>query len=741
MISAVKTKDRVCQHLKALNLPSKEASRIASLVYKWLINSGPEWTVERLKDLKQAHQESLQTEDGSYTPPNGWATRKNRDGKTILKDGFYHRLLTHTRLNLKQVEGVLRIYQVITLDQTSKKQLQKMEKAITAPSSADNTIVQELSESLVPRGAASLVRLAKLVETRSKTLPDLLGTPKKRSPTFNISYKGEITYAGSCKRSKADCADWLEYFQTDKTWNKFWSKHPHFVSRAFGNSALDVSYMADQTDENLIGSIVILQSPGAKARWIANPFLPIQALGEPLKDKLLLYSKLYPEIKTQDQDAGHLVVVNWLKQKRNVYSFDATAFTDRFPVALQLKMAKMLMDRGVITEADYEALEIVTKSSWWSVDLKRSLKWEVGQPLGYGPSFHLATLAHAMILDRLDHDVNGGPTQCWQVVGDDVVIADDTVAKLYKEKMMQLGVEINLSKSLISSKYAEFLGKLMTEEGVNPSIKVKILSGHSQIIDALAFYGWNGWKHLSTKEKFLAMDVFLPTHLGGLGWRIPGQSYKRFLSLFNQDKIRDRTVRKEIREFYGNPVEPHSSSNILQLRSEYYSRNSLELSLSEWELVDDGVKAINESTDTPIRESIEAKATKGLKSRNSFMELIDTIVRLENPISKHLFTEDGQVNRCNPATSVLDKNGYIKHSEKEPSSQSDILEKEFSYEQIKTKPSKGIISQDFRKEAAGFKLPTTEQIGERIRKLRDENGGEEIKAPFKQSKRSPNGKL
>lgn len=741
MISEVKTKDRVCQHLKALNLPSKEASRIASLVCKWLINSGPEWTVERLKAIKQAHQESLQTDDGSYTPPKGWATRKNRDGKIILKDGFYHRLLTHTRFNLKQVEGVLRIYQVVTLEQTSRKQLTKMKDAIEAPSTCDNVAVQLLSECLQPRGSNTVGRYTNVVGSRSKTLPELLGTPKKRSPIFDISYKGKITYARSCERSKAESADWLEFFQTDETWNKFWMKYPDYVARRFGTSALNVSTAAYQTDENLVGSVVILQSPGAKARWIANPALPIQALGEPLKDKLLFYSKFYPEIKTQDQDAGHLVVVNWLKEGRNVYSFDATAFTDRFPVALQLSMARKLIDKGVVSPEDYEALEIVTKSPWWSVDLKRSIKWEVGQPLGYGPSFHLATLAHAMIIDHLDQKVNGGPTQCWQVVGDDVVIANDTVAKLYKEKMTQLGVEINLSKSLISSKYAEFLGKLMTKEGVNPSIKVKILSGHSQIIDALAFYGWNGWKHLSTKEKFLAMDAFLPEHLGGLGWRLPGQSYARYLSLTNQEKVRDRTVRKEIREFFGNPEEPHSLSYIGELRSEYYSRNSIQLSLSEWERCDVDVKAINESTDIPIRESTEAQATAGLKSANSFTELIDTMVRLENATSKRLFTEDGKVDRSNPATSILSNYGYITNSEKEHSSQSDSL-KEFSYEQTKTKPSSGIFSNDFRKEVTAFKIPDRDQISERIRKLQEENGiEEEAKAPKQQPKRSPYGKL
>lgn len=741
MISEVKTKDRVCQHLKALNLPSKEASRIASQLCKWLINSGPEWTVERLKSIKQAHQESLQRADGSYTPPVGWATRKNRDGKVILKDGFYHRLLTHTRLNLKQVEGVLRIYQVITLDRTSKKQLSKMKDAIEAASTCDNLAVRLLSESLQPRGSNTLGRYTNVVGLRSKTLPELLGTPKKRSPVFDISYKGKITYARSCERSKAESADWLEYFQTDKTWNAFWKKYPEFVAKRFGTSALNVSTSAYQTDENLIGSVVVLQSPGAKARWIANPMLPIQALGEPLKDKLLFYSKVYPEIKTQDQDAGHQVVVDWLKEGRNVYSFDATAFTDRFPVALQLSMAEKLRDKGIISPEDLEALEIVTKSPWWSVDLQRSIKWEVGQPLGYGPSFHLATLAHAMIIDHLDQKVNGGPTQCWQVVGDDVVIANDTVAKLYKEEMTNLGVEINLSKSLISSKYAEFLGKLMTKDGVNPSIKVKILSGHSQIIDALAFYGWNGWKHLSTKEKFLAMDVFLPEHLGGLGWRIPGQSYSRYLSEVNLEKIRDRTVRKELREFFGNPEEPHSLSYIGELRSEYYSRNSLQLSLSEWERCDVNVKAINESTDIPIVESSEAQATVGLKSINSFKELIDTMVRLENATSKRLFTEDGRVDRSNPATTILSELGYITYSEKEPSSQSDTL-KEFNYEQTKSKPSSGIFSRSFQQEATTFQFPSKDEVKARIKECREENGNEEqSKQSTKQPKRSSYGHL
>lgn len=698
MISIVKTRDRVCQHLRALNFPDKEASRIASQLYKWLVCNGPEWTVERFKNLKQAHLESLQTEE-LYKPPTGWATRVNSKGQRILKDGLLHRILTHTGFNLKQVEGFLRLFQVVILDQVTKKQLHKMETAITAQSNYDPQRLMELSFDLKPRTAGNLLaKYMKIVGAKSKVLPDFLGSPERRSPSFAISYKGVITYARSVRRSLAESADWLEYFQTNSEWNQFWKKYPEQVAHVFGTSRLSVSTMSDTTDENLLGSVTILQSHGAKARWIANPLLALQAIGEPLKNKLLAYSKLYPEIKTTDQDAGHSVVVDWLKSGLKVYSFDATSFTDRFPVALQLNMARKLHDLGVIDSFDLDALVIVSKGKWWSTDMQKEIKWEVGQPLGYGPSFHLATLAHAMILDHLDQTTHGSRTGCWQVVGDDVVINDTHVATKYKETMEQLGVEINLSKSLISSKYAEFLGKILTLDGVNPSIKLKIFSNHSQIIDALAFYGWNGWKHLSTKEKFEALDVFLPEHLGGLGWKLPGVPLEKFYSMMNQNRLSERVLRKDLRDFFGKPENSSSLSYILELRSEYYFRNSLGLSLSEWEKVSQESLRLNDLNELPSSISDVTGETDTQRcSTNTFASTVDNMVRLENLTSKRLVTEEGEIDRSNPATSILNNLGYINNSEKPPSGQSDHL-KENNYEERTSKPTRGIFSKDFRNE-------------------------------------------
>lgn len=54
----------------------------------------------------------------------------------------------------------------------------------------------------------------------------------------------------------------------------------------------------------------------------------------------------------------------------------------------------------------------------------------------------------------------------YALLGDDIVIANENVAKAYHTFMVtQLGVEINLSKSLVSKHSFEFAKRLVTKEG------------------------------------------------------------------------------------------------------------------------------------------------------------------------------------------------------------------------------------------------------------------------------------
>lgn len=688
MTSITEVRDRVCQHTRCLGISEKEAARFASLVSKWIHYSGKEWTVDRLKSLKQAFHDSIQTGE-HYIPPSGWAVRVNSKGRRILADNFLHRVLTQTRFSLKQVEGILRTYQVIKLDKPSERQIAKMKAAIESDPTYSNNVLESLCEAVETRGSSKLSVYLNKAESRSKTLPELLGSESKRSPIVDVDFKGRVTYLKSVSRDSALAADWIDLFSSNKTLNSLWNKYPEEISRRFVTSKY-IQTSADICDETpLLGSVVILQSGGAKARWIANPLLPIQALGEPLKDKLLLLCSQYPEIKTLNQDKGHEVVVKWLSEGRNVFSFDATAFTDRFPVKFQLAVAKNLLEKGLITNFDYDSLEIVVNGKWFSTDQKSVIQWKVGQPLGYGPSFHLATLSHAVLLDMIDRKHHGSSTGCWQVVGDDVVISNELVANEYKEIMTDLGVEINLQKSMISAKYAEFLGKLITPLGVNPSMKVQLLKSSSAIVDACVFYGWNGFKFLNRNQKRQVTELFIPDHLGGKGWRIPGQSYSRYLEGLNLAKLQRKAVKDELENFYGKFVEPSSVQKSLNIRSSFYDRNNVGLSLSEWELLDTDVSSLNVFNNIPVMKdnSDLIPNKKSSIPQNTFVDTMDTIVRLNNLMNSSVVTKDGKIDRSNPATAILTDLGYLNSTEKEQlGSQSLNFNKEKNYDASQNKP-------------------------------------------------------
>nr|AWY11206.1 putative RNA-dependent RNA polymerase [Melbourne fly narnavirus 1] len=668
-MSYAKVCDRVCQHMQSININPIDSSRYASMVSKWLACSGPEWTIERLKSLKQSFMDRLQSETDDYSIPAGWATRKNSKGKVIVKDGLVHRILSSHLSNLKQIEGFLRLYQVIELEHLTKKQKLKMEVAIEAPSKCNSYVESELIRVAKPRNVSSevLKRITRFDEG-SLCLPEMLGSASKRSPVFEFS-SSAMRYKRSKSRDNAESADWLEYFQTSESVYKLWSSHNVPVSRALGVSPELLSYRKFTRNSSPVGSVIVLQQHGGKARWIANPLLAFQAIGEPLKNKLFEYSKLAysREIKTNNQDEGHQTVVDWLKSERKVYSFDATSFTDRFPVSLQLSVLRRLKEVGVVNDFDYDFCEFMVNSEWYCPSLKRNVKWSVGQPLGYGPSFHLATLTHACLVESLARSLKVHD-DCWRIVGDDIVIANDSLANLYSKTMTALGVEINKSKSLISHKYAEFLGKLISIDGVNPSIKVKLLTGSDQIVSSLAFYGWSGYKHLSRREKGFAKEAFLPTYLGGTGLRIPGVSNKVWYRITNQDYWAQKAVRSELRSFFGMTSDSLSTGKILSLRSEYYERNGLPLAPVEWSMVTDS--PLNAFSNQPISNRSENEDQRDTSYSSSIMNsyafLIDSFVRSEGLIDTlPVFRSEVGVNRSNPATSILTNDGYVSPTEKE----------------------------------------------------------------------------
>lgn len=504
------------QQLMALGVNPRRVEKFSRNVEQWVERSGPEWTVERIKALKGSLMEMLAT-GAPYKVPPGWATRLNRDGRVVFRDTLIHDIFSQAKENLFLAENFIRIYQAIVLRDTSDKQFRKMEKAVCSPSNAIVGFVDGVANDISLRIVSPRVRKAALEDgLKAKPLVQMVWS-EKSSPELHFEGPTKFKFK-SVKRSELDPFKICLNMDRDKETRDLWKRYPNEVSRALtgmpGIPYLSLPFVSH--DEQLsipAGTIMAIQEGGAKARWIANPQLHLQAFGEPLKVKLQrIYRALYPEVRVDDQDSGRQQVAQWLSDGETVYCYDCSSFTDRFPLELQVSILKQLKDAGVVSDFDFEAFMLVVSKEWIYPRTGEAFKWTVGQPLGYGPSFALATLTHAALLDSL----SPGSYSQWMVVGDDVVIVDPALAEKYHSVMTSLGVEINLSKSVISPNIGEFLGKLITAKGVNPSVKAKPLTTEAQILKLAEFFGENFLELLEDKYWRVKLVSRLPRFLGGL---------------------------------------------------------------------------------------------------------------------------------------------------------------------------------------------------------------------------------
>lgn len=106
-----------------------------------------------------------------------------------------------------------------------------------------------------------------------------------------------------------------------------------------------------------------------------------------------------------------------------------------------------------------------------------------GQPLGFSSSWPVFTLTHHVIVWLAAWNARPGKLFLdYAILGDDLVIADESIAKEYLRIMEECGVEISREKSLISSSGAcEFAKRFRTDLGrvdLSPvSAKVLMLFG------------------------------------------------------------------------------------------------------------------------------------------------------------------------------------------------------------------------------------------------------------------------
>jgi hypothetical protein len=154
------------------------------------------------------------------------------------------------------------------------------------------------------------------------------------------------------------------------------------------------------------------------------------------------------------------------------------------------------------------------------------VSWKRGQPLGLYPSFAAFALTHGLTLLGL----NNGFHNSFFILGDDVVILDETLATRYLQLLKMLGCPVSQSKTIVSKQLVEFAGKVITEKSVIPQYKWRAVSDNS-FLDICRNLGPRSKRLLRNRQRSVVEHLApLPECLGGFGWNPRGLSLETRLN-------------------------------------------------------------------------------------------------------------------------------------------------------------------------------------------------------------------
>jgi hypothetical protein len=204
------------------------------------------------------------------------------------------------------------------------------------------------------------------------------------------------------------------------------------------------------------GRLAFLKEPG-KIRVVAMVSLITQTLLYPVHEWIFCRLRLLPTDGTFHQIRPVKALVRSLGKDAWIASYDLSAATDRLPLAIQVELLKPLLGEKLVSLWAYlltsQPYGLPRKAVTYR-NLGTDRVWyKVGQPMGALSSWASLALTHHAIVQMAAHRAypkKSGWFLSYAVLGDDVVLGDRFVAAEYLRIMGALGVEIGLSKSLVS---------------------------------------------------------------------------------------------------------------------------------------------------------------------------------------------------------------------------------------------------------------------------------------------------
>lgn len=485
---------------------------------RWLTCNGPAWTVQRCKDI---YTDFIRFSAGVPVVAK-WVAR-HPDGRPRGPIGALYNFAARGKREKFSVITLLRSYTRLMADEPTPSQMEKFTTAVTAE---DCPLPGELLDDVL----ATCRKIKKkmgfpLILDRPRPYWTYMPSPSKRVPSLD---------GRNYPENSAWMNQWGDIYLSKYGRTARW-KFPDLFENVLGSwkASFGVSQGATLSPlVDCVGSIGLIQEPGYKLRSVANPNRVYQVALEPLGDALFNLLKLMPWDCTHDQRKAIPHLQAHLASDGIIHSVDLSSATDYFPLSLQAAVL-----REIIDESCHDSIglfEFLSRAPWRLG--KTTISWTKGQPLGLYPSFASFALTHGLLLLSL----NGGRhDNAFFVLGDDVVIMDDTLYTKYINVLSTLNCPVSESKSLSSRLVCEFAGKIVTKEDVFPQPKWRLLSDDN-FLDILRLLGGRALLLCRPRQRKIAKAMWeIPEFLGGLGFNPHGVPlevrYSRYLELFGDN--------------------------------------------------------------------------------------------------------------------------------------------------------------------------------------------------------------
>jgi hypothetical protein len=197
------------------------------------------------------------------------------------------------------------------------------------------------------------------------------------------------------------------------------------------------------------GVLSFVKDPEAKLRIIAISDYYTQLYLKPIHTAILfaLKNKFKKCDRTFTQDPLH----DWKVNEHSFWSLDLSSATDRFPIDLQRRLLVRMFSEQLAHSWHY-----LLSNRRFTTPKGDILKYSSGQPMGTYSSWAAFTITHHLLVHFCASLENIEDFDQYILLGDDIVIKNDNVAKRYIKILTSMGVDVSVNKTHVSKDTYEF---------------------------------------------------------------------------------------------------------------------------------------------------------------------------------------------------------------------------------------------------------------------------------------------